>query len=126
MKKRITALAIAIIMALSTSSIAMADMVRYETSMNNYDYSPSLRKINDTRPVDNNTYCIRTSTGGHTSYSTSVWKNKSYRLSTVSTMASKGRKEWKLPKRDDGNIQLRLENTKSYKVTVVGGFWLYP
>ncbi|MDO4273547.1 MAG: hypothetical protein Q4D16_07755 [Eubacteriales bacterium] len=126
MRKRLVALVLGIMMCFGTTSVVMADYADYYTNMNNYDYSPSLRKINDTNPVDHNTYCIYTSSGNRSGYYTSVWANKSYRMTEAFGLNSGGRISWFLPKRDDGYIQLRLENPHSSKITVSGRFWLYP
>lgn len=115
MKKRLIALTLGLMLCFGTTSVVMADYADYYTSMNNYDYSPSLRKIS-----------IYTSSGNRSGYYTSVWANKSYRLTEAFGLNSGGRISWTLPKRDDGYIQLRLENPHSSKITVSGGFWLYP
>ena len=125
MKKRIALLTLAIMMALSVTSVAMADEIPYTVKINSNIFSGNLRKINDTRAVDNNTYCYRTSTSYGTSYQSAVWKNQNTRLSTVYSISSGGYKSWTLAKRDDGNIQLKLVNPQSYKITIHGKFLLY-
>ena len=129
MKKRTKAMIVivAIIMVFSITSVAFADHTLYSGSMNTGFWSQSLNKLNDTEFVDNNSTCYKFNTTNKTSYRSSCWENKTTKISSNHNVYSGGRWwEYDPPEGSMKQINLKFENIQSYKVTITGGFWLYP